>query len=143
MKRFLLVFGVLLSWGCNNEGPDVVTKGEDTGERQDLEGPIIEHDPVETAQLFGQAVSIEATVTDEMSSVFVVKVYYKRETSTTWDSSGMTSDGGDLFSGAIPADAVGSGGMHYYLYAVDSRQNESYLPEEGSGDPWHFRVYDE
>ena len=35
----------------------------------------------------------------------------------------------ERFTGFIPADELGSAGMHYYLVAVDSKNNETVYPE--------------
>ena len=103
--------------------------------------PVIEHDPVEESQLLGEPVSLSATVSDDESSVFVVQVFFRQETSSMWDDSvlvDMDLDG--VYDGQIPGSAVNTGGMYYYLYAMDTEENEALLPLGGEGDPWHFRI---
>jgi len=144
---------VLAAWlaGCG-EGIKWDPPDPDTAAPEDGSCPLIAHDVVAVAQEMGQSVSIRAMVTDDIdgdarddadeSGVFMAKVSYKRETSSSWESSVLTpTDESGIWGGAIPGSAVGSGGMDYYLYAVDRKDNECTLPEEGEGDPWHFRVY--
>lgn len=134
-----IVVGALLA--CTGGGAtNVVNVAPDTAEDLDETGPVIEHDPIETSQTYAEPVAIEATIYDEQSSVFVVEVSYKQETSTSWDSIRLEAGEGDLYTGEIPAEDVGSGGMDYYLYAMDTEENETLEPEEGESDPYHFRV---
>lgn len=124
---------------CDN-GPGVIYEPPDTSEDADTDCPVIEHTPVETTQVYGEPVPIQATVTDEGCGVFFVKVYYRQETSTTWVEVGLTRGEGDTFTGEIPGVDVRTGGMYYYLYAVDSCENACYLPTSGENDAWHFRI---
>ncbi len=147
-KTFTLVLGCPLVLGaCGANGTSaVISEVVDTSTEEDTTGPVIEHDPIENAQLYGEPVAISAIVTDDESGVFLVKVFYKQETTTTWNNvqlSIVPPDTGipqDTYAAEIPGAAVGSGGMHYYLWANDLEENESFLPEGGENDPWHFRV---
>ncbi|MCB9779154.1 MAG: hypothetical protein H6742_11375 [Alphaproteobacteria bacterium] len=111
----------------------------DTGVPVDEECAEIDHDPIENAQLIGVPIDIQATVTDA-SGVFLVELYYKQETTTTWKHLTMVDQGGGNYVTQIPAADVGSGGMDYYLRAVDAAQNDCTLPTDGEDDAWHFRV---
>jgi hypothetical protein len=138
----------LILWalaGCTGDGrTNVEFQGGDepTEDDPDEDGPVITHTPVETTQVLGEDVVIEATVVDEESGVLVVEVYYKEETSTEWSTgSGLSlQDDAGNYMGVIPGDKVRGGGMNYYLSAVDLSNNESWMPEEGDDDPYHFRV---
>ena len=150
MERYATFLTLLLFAGCT-EGPGIVVNPGDSAVLEDETCPIISHEPVTAAQPIGQAVSIQATVTDNIdgdteddedeSGVFQAKVYFKMETTTVWDSSNLTlMDASGIYGGSIPGSAVTGGGMNYYIYAVDMKRNECTLPVGGEGDPWHFRV---
>lgn len=129
-------------------GPTLGTTqgGEDSEfeDTTDQEPPLIEHVPVEEAQLMGTDVTISAVVTDEESGVFSVKLYYKNETagSGDWQSKNMALMGEDEWVAVIPGDEQASGGMNYYIAALDLVQNSAASPDDGAGDPWHFRLYE-
>lgn len=125
------------STGVIDQTPDVV---DDTD--ADEEGPTISHTPVETTQVLGEDVEIEAVVSDVESGVLIVEVFFKTETDTEFSTgSGLTlQDDEGTYFGVIPGDKVRGGGMDYYLGAVDLSNNDSYMPEDGDGDAYHFRV---
>ncbi len=132
--------------GCASNLSSEQVGPKDTGfeDVSDLDGPIIEHSPVEEAQPLGTDVDIYAVIVDEESGVFLTKLYYKNETSGSgdWESTAMTPLEADEWVGTIPGEAQSSGGMNYYISAVDAAQNESASPEKGAEDPWHFRLYE-
>lgn len=137
MTRWLAVLALL--WGCTGGelGQEVVQQPE---EDKDEEGPVIEHDPVSEPQVYGEDVLLEATVFDDDSGVATVQVYYRQETSVEFKSKGMSEVGGGLYQGSIKGHDVGSGGMVYYIEAVDWAQNTACLPEDCDEDAWHFTV---
>ena len=128
--------------GCGPpEGVQTVpSHWNDTGSQSSGNAPTISHTPVEAAQVFGEDVAIEAEVGDADGDLFVVRVYYRTETSTEWSYSGLSGDVKTGYSGAITGTDVASAGMYYYLYAMDNEQNETLLPVNGDSTPWHFRV---
>lgn len=137
---------LLLFVACGDKDGDnildggAVDSGDDTAPPADTDCPVIEHEPIETTQTIGKSVPISATVTDA-TAVFVVELYFKKETSTTWQRLNMAaSPGTSLYQSEIPASQVGSGGMDYYLRAVDTNQNGCTLPLEGEEEPFHFLV---
>lgn len=140
--RIISIF--LLVTACDlYDDPGVVYGKLDTSADIDTTPPVIEHTPIETAQQYGTAVPISALVTDEESEIFVVQVYFKQETSTFWENVALTPAGDGNYNGNIPAASVGSAGMNYYLSAIDSEENTSYLPHDGEAGAWHFRVSDD
>jgi len=151
MERHAVLLTTFLLTGCFGDPFGTVEIPTDTEAPEDETCPLITHDPVDSAQVLGESVSLQATVTDNVdgdteddvdeSGVFMVKVFFRRETTTTWEDSVLTlMDASGIYGGTIPGSAVGSGGMDYYLYAVDRKNNECTLPEAGENDPWHFRV---
>jgi hypothetical protein len=128
--------------GCGGAEPvqTLTTPVGDTASGGDGSAPTILHSVVEAAQTYGEDVPMSATVNDVDGDLFVVRVYYRSETSTEWQNSGLSGDLKAGFSGKIPANDVSSAGMYYYLYAIDLEQNETMLPINGDVTPWHFRI---
>lgn len=133
-----MLAGLLWLVACSANPVDTITR-EDTGDDADLEGPTISHDAISDPQAYGQDVYIEARASDP-SGVQVFTLYYQRETDATWKQKIMNFVGGDLYQGTISGTDVSSGGMRYYLEAIDTLDNASCLPEDCDGDPWHFAV---
>lgn len=123
----------------NINNTDGGTDTGDTGAQIDEDCAEVDHDPIDTAQLIGEPIDIQATITDE-SGIFLAELYYKQETTTTWKKLSMVDQGGGAYASQIPAADVGSGGMDYYLRVVDAAQNDCTVPTDGEDDPWHFRV---
>lgn len=144
------LFLALLACGDKDPGTTILDGGAtdggaedsgDTGPGEDTVCPEIEHEPVEDGQPYGEAIDITATVTDQ-SGVFLVELYFKQETSTTWTRLNMaaTQAGGSVYTQQIPASTVGSAGMHYYLKATDQLNYSCTLPLDGEDGPFHFLV---
>ena len=141
MKSLLWLFTLTL--GCGADTVQTVTTGSGFVEDDsDEDGPIIDHDFINTSQRYMEDVPVDAWVYDDGSGVFIVEVVYKREDSTVWDSKPIPVDDvePDFYSGEIPAADVVSGGMHYYLEAHDRDGNVSFEPVEGAQNPFHFRI---
>jgi len=86
-----------------------VTEGDTTA-------PTITHTPVESATA-DKEVSIEATITDDVS-VESATLYYRTEGDTTYTSATM-SVSGDTYTATVPASAVTTDGVEYYISATD------------------------
>ncbi len=133
----------LLFAACTGDTVQTVSSGNqgDPEADPDEDPPVIQHEPVLTSQTYGEAVELSATVLDEESNVFLVEVWYKTETSTEWSTASLIPGPGDgIYEGKIPAADVSGGGMHYFLLAMDSAENEATDPEDGEADAFHFRV---
>ena len=111
----------------------------DSGQ-EDLDGPIIGSTPLGNPQYMGSPLTITADITDEAGEVQDARVFFKEETLVTWDHVGMSEVKGSTWEGTIPPESLGSGGMDYYIWAVDDSLNETFLPEHGADDPYHFRL---
>lgn len=110
----------------------------------DITPPEIEHTAVTASLPMGEDVPLTAVVTDDETGVIFVRLYYKNETddSSAFTSSQLMPTGNeDEFGGFIPGDDERSGGMDYYIEAVDGGQNIAWSPTDGPDDPYHFRVY--
>ena len=137
---WLLCVGLL---ACSGDTVQTVSSGNngEIPEDPDETPPLIEHNAITDSQLYGEPVAIVATVTDEEGSVVAVEVFFKTETSQTWDSAPLSVGAtAGHYEGRIPGGKVTGGGMDYFIFAVDSSGNESTYPEEGEDDPFHFRV---
>lgn len=131
-------------------GGDNLSDGGGSGDTDDIDdgsdvaGPTIVFEPFTDNQPSGEDVVVEAFITDEGSGVFAATLYFRNETagSQDWSSVGFKDKGDDLWAATIRADEQQSGGMWYYLLAVDFAQNETTDPDKGGGDPYHFGYAD-
>ena len=141
MHRLPWILLMVTAVACITEDPGIIIAPQDTSNTGDHDPPVIVHEAIETAQVYGDSVQLSATVTDEGTGVFVVQAFYRQETSSMWeDITLMDMDGDFVYEGTIPGGDVLTGGMYYYLYAMDTSENETYEPEEGEDDPFHFRI---
>jgi len=141
-----LIWLTALAIGC---GGKLQTVDEDDGEGDegpsDCSGPEIEHEPIELTQPMHIDVQINASVLgEEGCDVLAVVLYYTQETSLEWKSSSMAiNPSTGEYRGTIPGLDVSSGSMRYYLYAVDTNNNETVEPEDADEDflkAWDFGV---
>jgi hypothetical protein len=146
-----MVWMLVLAAACDTNGPvnsDGLGDGSDTGlNGADDEAPTISFEPPADAQASGEDVVLHATIVDNEggSGLFIATLYYRNETdaSSEWKSIGFVRQGDtDEFAATIKAAEQHSGGMWYYLLAVDLAQNEATLPEAGASAPFHFRYSD-
>lgn len=144
-----MVLVVMLA--CSEAPPsssDGLGDGTDSGFNSgDDVAPTITFEPVEDAQPSGEDVVLEATIADNEggSGIFVGTLYYRNETdaSTDWETIGFVRQGeSDDFKATIKAAEQHSGGMWYYLLAVDVAQNEAVMPATAPTTPYHFRYSD-
>lgn len=120
-----------------NNDPEVVV---DTGP-DDEDGPIIQHDGVESPQYVGEDIWIEARILDADGTVLLGQLEYRRQTSPDFETAGMIAApelGEDMYRGKIPSSALGSAGIHYYFFAVDNSNNESIYPEAAPDEYFKF-----
>jgi len=90
----------------------------------DTEAPAISHDPVESATA-DKEITIEATITDNVG-VQSATLYYRTEGDATYTSATM-SVSGDTYTATVPASAVTTDGVEYYISATDG-VNEATSP---------------
>jgi hypothetical protein len=141
MNRLLWSTLLLGGVACVTDDPGIIISPQDTSNAGDHDAPVIEHDSIDTTQVYGQSVWLSATVTDEGEGVFVVQAFYRQETSSMWEDIVLVDMEGDgTYEGNIPGSDVLTGGMYYYLYAMDKAENETFEPDEGEDDPFHFRI---
>jgi hypothetical protein len=141
MNRLFWSLTLVYSVACITEDPGIITNPGDTSNAGDHDPPEILHDAIETTQTYGESVSLVATVSDEGEGVFVVQAFYRQETSSMWEDIVLVDmDGDGIYEGNIPGSDVMTGGMYYYLYAMDKAENETFEPDEGEDDPFHFRI---
>ena len=98
----------------------------------DINPPLISN--VSAAPLTAQAeqaVTIEATVTDDMSGLNRVLLHYRRGGEPDFQVVRMVATE-NTYSGFIPASSIGPRGIEYYIEAMDNNDNVSRLPSEQS-----------
>ena len=88
---------------------------------RDIELPAVSHSSITTPQPAGTAISVQATVTDNIN-VDKCTLSYRQGGDNTFTSSEMTGVNG-IYSGTIPGTAVGAKGVEYYLKAEDVNGN--------------------
>lgn len=135
--------------GCDSTdfATDPGVQGEDSGfdDGVDTTPPSIEFEPIVENQPSGQDVVITATITDEGTGVFIATLKFRNETASSkdWQDIGFIPDAErTVWTATIAAEEQRSGGMWYYLLAVDGSQNETTDPERGADDPYHFGYSD-
>lgn len=110
----------------------------------DVTAPVIDFVPPETNLPSGQDVVLDASISDVGTGVLTAELFFRNETdgSKDWKSVGFLPIGSDLWQATIQADEQRSGGMWYYIRAVDHALNEGYFPEDGDVEPLHFGFTD-
>jgi hypothetical protein len=136
-------FIALLAFAVACSGDDTILP-PDSDDDEDEECPDMEHIPVTSPQIIGTDVGVTVSITDD-SGVLSAILYYKRETSITWDDVGPNNDpgGSGTYEFTIPGKAVdGAAGMHYYIWAQDDSPNlnDCTLPNDGEEGPFHFTI---
>jgi hypothetical protein len=138
------VFLTAFTWlGCGGDNAKAITDGAVAGpDAPDEDPPVIEHEPIDSAQPINREVGIDAIVTDELSVIDTVAVIYKRHDVETWSSSLLEeSDAAtSTWSGVIPGPDVNGSNVFYFIHAIDSAGNESFFPPDGEANPASFRV---
>lgn len=135
--RSLLLLPFLVACGgggavtANAIDPEDIDEGDTTP-------PTIAYDQEADWAYMSEDFVVEATVTDD-TSLYIVSLYYKKETGD-WDNKPMMDSGGGLYSAIISSSDLGSAGMYYYIEALDTSQNTAWSPDEGPSDPWHVRL---
>lgn len=99
--------------------------------------PVITHAPVTSAPP-GLALSLQADVTDNVR-VTDVTLFYKKNADAQFTSLPMTKTTGNRFVATIPAEAMTSPGVQYYIQATDGVGTAS----SGRAElPWQVAVVD-
>ncbi|MEM8600302.1 MAG: T9SS type A sorting domain-containing protein [Bacteroidota bacterium] len=80
--------------------------------------PNLTHTPV-TSATDATAIPIQATASDNTTSLAGVSLFYRRVGQISYTEVAMTNTSGDAFSAEIPASEVTSAGVEYYVRAVD------------------------
>lgn len=134
------MFFTLVLVGCGGNGLTTtqINNGgiEDQG---DTTPPTIEYTQEADWAYNSDPYVVNATVTDDESTVYLVALYYKPETGD-WASLAMTAGADNAWTATVPSDALRSAGLYYYITAVDTAQNTAYSPDKGESDPYHVRL---
>jgi hypothetical protein len=137
MRAFLGLV-LLLGFGCTPD--NLGTRELDRDVELDETGPEITHEYDPSPRTYGREVFLNAVVVDE-SEIMDVFIVFQRETDgNAWTTLRMAPIANDFFEGIIPGNDVSSGGIRYYVKAIDEFDNDSCLPEACSKEAWHFPV---
>jgi parallel beta-helix repeat protein len=119
--------------------------GQDTvlvrvGSPGDTTGPVISHTQL-GQQPAGRDVSVVASISDE-NGVDSAALFYRVTGAASFSSAALTQVSGNQYAGTIPAAAVTTAGVDYYLWARDgsTSHNESTLPGTALVAFFHFDV---
>ncbi len=131
MRPAPLAWLLLVSMACEST--------TDTGDDVEYLGPTLEHQ-APASPLAGATLDLSATATDP-EGVAQVVLYYRTEGDGTWTPAAMT-DAGDVWSAALPAEAIEAPALEYYFKATDlgDPAATSYLPVGSSTAPFSLPV---
>src|SRR5207253_3249303 len=83
-----------------------------------------------TAVMAGQPVAVKARLLDNrIDELLLATLYYRKPGVTDWTKLPMTRKVKAVFTGAIPAAAIGPEGIQYYISATDG-DNGSVFPAD-------------
>ena len=122
------------------DGSDVITLGKKNPSdiaifTEDVSGPEITHalsTPLSAQE--AEAVSIDASITDDISGVASVLLFYRRGGDPDFQQVAMQNTADDTYSATIPASSITTRGAEYYIHAVDEEGNVSQLPTEEAAE---------
>jgi len=105
------------------EEPSAAPEGEGSST-----APFIDHMPIFNA-VAGMELSLMAKIDDQdnAQSQLIKTLYYKKPSDAQWSSVSGYYLADSVYKFTIPAGAVTSEGLYYYLYAADPDGNELYL----------------
>ncbi|HGJ65804.1 TPA: hypothetical protein ENS27_10485, partial [bacterium] len=109
----------------------------------DASKPVIQHTPIVSQQEAGSAISINATVTDDVK-LNEVTLHYRLAGQNSFKIAPMIETATkSVYTGNIPADQVMPTGIEYYIKAVDNSGNMTTHPITNPDKiPHSFRVVD-
>lgn len=132
--------GLLLALvaGCG-DGLTATAVKDDEVDQGDTTPPTIVYTQEQEWATLDEPIVVEATITDEESTVYLATLNFKQETGA-WQSRAFMEGEAGVWTATIPADELGSAGIYYYIEAVDTAQNVAYSPKDGEADPYHLRL---
>ncbi len=86
--------------------------------------PEIVHTPVEVAHQ-GKNLLVKAKITDDIRVGDVRLNFRRNNANQQYESVAMILKGKDLYQGVVPGDRLFSGGLEYFLTAVDGKGNQA------------------
>jgi MYXO-CTERM domain-containing protein len=123
---------------ANNTGTSTPNLVVNVQPAPDTTPPTLVVTPVDDGQVSGQTVTVLAQITD--ASSVTGTLYYRTTGTTTYQSVDMTNVSGTTYQGIIPASAVQTPGVQYYVTATDSASNTATQPTGGASAPLGFTV---
>jgi len=83
--------------------------------------------------------TVSATVTDLLSGLATVSMYYTTDDGATWTQVAMATGGGDQYSADIPGQPNGTR-IQFYLEATDNASNATVEPPTAPADTYAFSI---
>jgi hypothetical protein len=118
---------------AGNEGPFSSTENFGV----DVTSPVIESTTVWTDTIYTGPFEISTRVTDNLSGLDSVLLYYMRDEDPDWVTEIMHQSG-DWFLDSIPAVTYSNDTVRYYIRAIDIATNESTDPDGAPGTYYSF-----
>lgn len=142
MRHMNMITLALLGIGCAAEPVSSNVIGGEVNQLEEcIDAPEVDLEEVDGAQPKTADVLISTYVyldeECETISLVGVKLYYQQSTagSESWEESSMTpGQNPDEWRGTIPAQALGSAYMRYYVLASDSAGNITVVPDGADTD---------
>jgi hypothetical protein len=122
-----------LYWGNDAEKPSIIISC--LAGAADKTGPQIVVISPPTSIMAGQPVAIKARLLDNrVDELLMATLYYRKPGETSWTKLPMTRKVKAVFTAAIPASAIDSDGIQYYVSATDG-DNDSVFPADAPLQP--------
>lgn len=122
-----------LYWGNDAEMPSITIPCY-AGDADKTDPQIVVISPPTTV-LAGQPVAIKARLLDNRTDeLLIATLYYRKPGETSFTKLPMTRKVKAVFTAAIPASAIGTEGIQYYISATDG-DNESFFPADAPLQP--------
>lgn len=127
-------------WANDTNGNVARTTDHVIAVSADVTPPTISHTAV-TKATDGKSVEVSATITDDVA-VESATLYYRKTGETTFSSVTMTKSD-DTYSATIPASAVTTDGVEYYISATDGFNTATFPATDPTTSPQQIEVSEE
>ena len=127
-------------WANDTNGNVARTTDHEIAVSADVEPPTISHTAV-TKATKDESVEISATITDDVG-VESATLYYRKAGETTFTSVTMTKSD-DTYTATIPASAVTTDGVEYYISATDGLNTATFPATDPNTSPREITVSEE
>ncbi|MCA9517120.1 MAG: PKD domain-containing protein, partial [Myxococcales bacterium] len=106
----------------------------------DTTPPILAHTPIADGRPAGSAVAITASAADNEGVTSVMLFYRAHGSGAAFSTASLVQGGGTSWTGSVPAGAVTTAGVDYYLIASDAAGNTAGSPADAPASFHTFTV---